>query len=296
MRTVKTLNSCLAGLIACVSLSGCASLHDCKYEATQKFRTQKAWVNYKLMCPGSYSGAYAHGWKAGYYDVLTGNDGCPPMFAPERYSAPGKILNDCDQPRNDWYTGFQCGAACAQNMPDTHYMKPWNPAVTAIPVSHSRLAVPPAPSADPDAAPSDAALPVPAPVPGEEFLPEIRDPQNPLTAPNGGDTSDEDQSPPAKPRDADAYEKDPPKPVREIPVSRATVDLDSDSVVVTYTANTHTTRTYIVNTDTVNTDDSRTGSTVGTDSLHNQATNESKQYFERSAPWIRPSFSPPPAR
>jgi len=143
--TANVLRSHIVVLAASFILAGCASLHDCKYETTQRIRTGRAWLHYKIGWPGRYSSAFSQGWKAGYYDVLSGNDGAPPFFAPERYYEPCKILNDCDKPRNDWYAGFQCGAACAQSVPDTHYMKPWNPSVTSLPADHSQLTVPEVP-------------------------------------------------------------------------------------------------------------------------------------------------------
>jgi len=105
---------------------GCATVSDLKYELTQKVRTQKAWEHYDTgtVCCSS---AYRKGWKAGYYDVLTGNCGTPPLFPPEHLSSPLNITWHCDDPRHDWYVGFQDGAACAQQQPDTHYLKPWLP-------------------------------------------------------------------------------------------------------------------------------------------------------------------------
>jgi len=96
-------------------------------------------MSYYANCPDWHSIAYKKGWKAGYYDVLNGGCGCPPVFAPECYAWPIHILKDCDQPRNDWYTGFQDGAACAKLMPDTHYLKPWMPPATGFSVSQVSL-------------------------------------------------------------------------------------------------------------------------------------------------------------
>jgi len=117
---------------------GCATISDCTYEAKQKVRTQKAWMHYDGCEDACYSLPYRHGWKAGYYDVVTGGDGCPPMFAPERYSSPFKILHHCDEPRHDWYIGFQEGAMCAKQAPDTHYLKAWMPPPPMCPVSSQR--------------------------------------------------------------------------------------------------------------------------------------------------------------
>lgn len=120
-------------LTALTSLgSGCATFSDLKYETTQKIRTQKAWEQYDTgtVCCSS---AYRKGWKAGYYDVLTGRDGCPPLFPPSHISGPLNIAWHCDEPRNEWYTGFQDGAACARRQPDTHYLRPWMPPCETCP-------------------------------------------------------------------------------------------------------------------------------------------------------------------
>ncbi|MCA9048264.1 MAG: hypothetical protein KDA89_06020 [Planctomycetaceae bacterium] len=113
-------------MVVILAFSGCTTFSDLSYETTQKLRAQKAWEQYDT---GSccYTIPYRHGWKAGYYDVLTGGSGCPPLFAPEKYSSPWKIIYHCDEPRHEWYVGYQDGAAAAKQEPDTHYLKPWLP-------------------------------------------------------------------------------------------------------------------------------------------------------------------------
>lgn len=116
-----------ASLTFLVSLTGCASINDGHYERTQKFRTMKAWYHYSWNCEESFSSDYKNGWKAGYYDVLTGNCGKAPLIAPKKYWCPSQITKNCDLKRYEWYIGFHDGANCARTTPDTHYLKPWIP-------------------------------------------------------------------------------------------------------------------------------------------------------------------------
>lgn len=148
--------ACLAAL----SLMGCATLQDFNYECTQKWRTECAWLEYWWCRPAWTGSDYKKGWQAGYLDVITGGDGCPPLVAPHEYWRPSQILEDCDQGRHDWYVGFQDGAMMAKQLPDTHYVKLWNPP----PVGYAVVA------------PVDPAVPVVSPprvAPGSQSGPEL---------------------------------------------------------------------------------------------------------------------------
>ena len=114
-------------LTVLMSVTGCASLSDGHYERTQKFRTMKAWYHYSWSSEDKFSCHYRDGWKAGYYDVLTGNCGKAPLVPPQKYWCPSQITNHCDLNRYEWYIGFHDGANCARMTPDTHYIKTWMP-------------------------------------------------------------------------------------------------------------------------------------------------------------------------
>jgi len=115
---------------------GCAGLMDSHYEHSQQFRTEMAYLKFRWTCEQSCSSDYKSGWKAGYFDVVTGGDGNPPMFAPHDYWKPSQILNHGDQKRHEWYLGFQDGAMIASLQPDTHYLKVWAPAGACPPVGN----------------------------------------------------------------------------------------------------------------------------------------------------------------
>ena len=112
-------------ILTTVSITGCTSLCDAKYEMTQKIRTCKAWYEYDTEC--LVTGDYKHGWKAGYYDVITGGTGCPPVVAPSKYWTPPVFSQYDPSRRDDWYRGFQDGAACAKCEPELHYLQTFMP-------------------------------------------------------------------------------------------------------------------------------------------------------------------------
>jgi hypothetical protein len=118
-------------------LSGCTSLSDAKYELGQKIRTQQAWYSFDGSHNQSFTLDYSTGWKAGYYDVATGGEGCPPVIAPRRYWKPPVFCEYDPSRRDEWYCGFQDGAACARSQPDHHFLKTFLPPPTCCPVQNA---------------------------------------------------------------------------------------------------------------------------------------------------------------
>jgi hypothetical protein len=110
-----------------LSLSGCTAFSDCKYEVEQKIRTHQAWGEFDDCKGRCFTYDYSSGWKAGFYDVATGGTGCPPVFAPKRYWKPPVFCEYDPCQRDEWYTGFQDGAAYAKCQPDHHYLHPFLP-------------------------------------------------------------------------------------------------------------------------------------------------------------------------
>lgn len=111
------------GLLALMTLGGCASIDDCCYEKTQ---TARAITEY-LKCGNPECSCYPHdykcGWIDGFYEVATGGESCPPAVAPARYYKPEQILEHCDKKRHAYYSGWQDGASRASQFPDTHYLR-----------------------------------------------------------------------------------------------------------------------------------------------------------------------------
>lgn len=98
-------------------------MNDSCYEKTQSMRA----VTQYMKCGNPECSAFPHdykcGWIDGFYEVATGGNCCPPSFAPERYYRPSTILKDCDNRRHAYYSGWQDGAAHAEQFPDTHYLR-----------------------------------------------------------------------------------------------------------------------------------------------------------------------------
>jgi len=105
--------------------SGCASMNDYHYEKSQQMRARLQY--HQCGNPGCsrYPKDYKKGWVDGFYEVSTGGSDCPPAVAPACYWHPDQILEDCDNRRLAYYSGWQDGAARASQFPDTHYLKIW---------------------------------------------------------------------------------------------------------------------------------------------------------------------------
>jgi hypothetical protein len=142
-------------VLAFLPLAGCATMQDVHYEATQKLRTECAFLHFCWCSDEWIDSDYGKGWKAGYLDVLTGGDGQPPLVAPRCYWAPSQVLKHGDQKRHDWYVGFQDGAMMASVEPDTHYVKIWNPTPTVQPAGYYEA--PASPTSEPRPAPPSEA-------------------------------------------------------------------------------------------------------------------------------------------
>ena len=235
LRLRRLLPLAIVAPLAGFSLAGCASLNDLCYETKQKKRACDAWQCYAAEnCSTKFSKDYKLGYKAGYYDVLTGGSGCPPVIAPKCYWDPGNVLKYCDERRNEWYRGWQDGAAHAKGQPDTHYLKTFLPPCCppqAARVYGSTLDVPPAGDFIPPATPAGTVEDL-APPAGETPLPDLKDDANetddaePVTAPEpdedeAKDRVDELMKEAEKLRRKDAAPADPkadaPKPYFEAP-------------------------------------------------------------------------------
>ena len=201
-----------------LTLSGCTAISDCKYEMGQKIRTGRAWHEFDGCNEQCFTGDYREGWKQGYYDVLTGGDGRPPVVAPKKYWKPPVFAEHDPTRQNDWCTGYQDGASCAKTQPDFHYV-PTFMAPTLHPAYYSHDAVEMISTTESPAAPEVI-----------EPMPEGGDTsENPSVEPSPGSDPGSNPAPtpeaaPPAPKGED-YEKDPePKPTtrNESPESSTT--------------------------------------------------------------------------
>lgn len=96
-----------------LSLCGCASMQDYQYCLAQKHRADAAWkVNYGRTGHGC-SRDYKDGWKQGYFDLSTGQCEEPPPVPPHKYWDAKYQSLDGRAAIEDWYSGWQDGAAAA---------------------------------------------------------------------------------------------------------------------------------------------------------------------------------------
>lgn len=186
-----------------LTLSGCTALSDCKYELGQKIRTGQAWHEFDGCNKQCFTGDYRDGWKRGYYDVLTGGDGRPPVVPPKKYWKPPVFTEHDPSRQNEWYTGYQDGAACAKSQPDFHFVPTFMaPGMHHVSYGHETVEI---------LSSGEAAL-----VPQlEQALPETMGSGAVETAPGADAATNQNAEPvknpeaaPPAPRPAD-YEKDP---------------------------------------------------------------------------------------
>lgn len=208
MRNTAVLLGQWSALALCLSLCGCTAICDCKYECDQKIRTCQAWHDFDGCNEECFTGDYRKGWKAGYYEVLTGGSGCPPLLAPRQYWRPPVFFEHDPCRRDDWYCGYQDGVACAKCEADHHYLQVWNPCVPACcqtqTVSHSMI-----PSEVSPKATSEGTIFEPGMnVPGEPSHSAPADEQPP-TAERQIDPAPSAGTPPSLIPDDSNYEKDP---------------------------------------------------------------------------------------
>ena len=125
----RTGQCCLIAISTLISTMGCASVQDCRYEIRQQMRATWAWVEFDSadgICGfSSFSAAYRDGWKAGYYSVLTGGDGRPPVTPPRKHwDSPAFFATDSWTPQ-EWFKGFRDGGCAAGREPNHHFVSPW---------------------------------------------------------------------------------------------------------------------------------------------------------------------------
>ena len=192
-----------------LSLSGCTALSDCKYETGQKIRTSQAWHEFDGCNEQCFTCDYRDGWKKGYYDVLTGGDGRPPVVPPKKYWKPPVFTEHDPSRQNDWFIGYQDGAACAKTQPDYHYVPTFmapnmyhgSEGHEIVEVISSESEIPAEPTAPPTMGEVPASEVEPAPMSNAAENPPANPAENPAATP--------DSAPDAPKPNAEEYEKDP---------------------------------------------------------------------------------------
>ncbi len=142
---------------------GCAGLRDHEYRLTNRCRAHLAWIAADGEIEGSRD--YRKGWKAGYFDVLTGGAGQPPAAPPNRYWDAKYQTPEGMQAIEDWYLGYQHGAIAGEQspfwnelpistatmgapLPELHQVVSWEETVLPAPAPATPLEPVPAPERD----------------------------------------------------------------------------------------------------------------------------------------------------
>ncbi len=100
----------LGSVAALVSSAGCAAMNEFCDELVVHAMVRQAQQQYSVPCNLGPAEAchYKAGWRAGYYSVATGGDGCPPLVPPQKY---WKLTHPSRACQVDvWYRGFAAGA------------------------------------------------------------------------------------------------------------------------------------------------------------------------------------------
>jgi len=207
-----------------LTLTGCTTLNDCKYELGQKIRTKQAWHEFDGCHTECFTVDYKNGWKAGYYDVATGGSGCPPVVAPKEYWKPPVFCEYDPSRRDDWYCGFLDGAACGKCEPNHHYLQTYLPPAVCCPVQ--TVCCPEVMVEEPEMFPmehihGDAAL---ESTNGEAPVPVESAPMPAREQPSATPSSDQKSS-------AEEYEKDPAAPNPETAPAEQTEPSDATSLL-----------------------------------------------------------------
>lgn len=111
----RTMMQVAVAVLTCAT--GCAGWKDYTQHLVHKHQAHKAWQStlasaYSGPCPWDYK----EGWKAGYYDVARGENGCVPAVPPQKYW-------DCKYQRPEgqlcvctWFEGYRDGVEAARAM------------------------------------------------------------------------------------------------------------------------------------------------------------------------------------
>lgn len=124
-------------IVVLIGACGCSAVRNEHYAIKQTLRAHQAWRSFDTgVVVSIHSIDYASGWKSGFYSVLTGGDGRPPVLPPRRYWDPPFLCHPDPQGLREWRAGFQCGAATALKEPSQHFVRS-----LAVPCQHHQTTV-----------------------------------------------------------------------------------------------------------------------------------------------------------
>ncbi len=155
-----------------LGLTGCAEIQEMKINVRNRYLAKEAWESLRETndCM-NFESDFGRGFRAGYYDVANGGNGCPPPLPPQRYWSVRYMSLKGRERTEAWFAGYRYGAMVAQqdgigtflelptSIPDESTRKefplpPDEPEEAAVPAEA-------APANEGSAEPSDADLPAP---------------------------------------------------------------------------------------------------------------------------------------
>jgi hypothetical protein len=101
--------------VASVGLTGCAEIQELKINTRNRYLAKEAWESLRETSECmNFEADFGRGFRAGYYDVANGGNGCPPPLPPERYWSVRYMSIEGRERTEAWFAGFRYGAMVAQ--------------------------------------------------------------------------------------------------------------------------------------------------------------------------------------
>jgi hypothetical protein len=204
-----------AALVSVVLVGGCAPLtgvqnefdysHDMYQLTTQlenSLRAYQAWERRETQfCDEPHLWDFAAGFRQGYYDVASGEDGCPPPLPPRTYWASCFETVKGQRRIEAWFAGHRSGADAAME----EAAGVFRPILASAEIRHQRAlpcaepvsASEPAPEPAPVPAPESAAGKIPESVPAGPAEPDAQQGSGPSLETPPPNPADESPLPPS---------------------------------------------------------------------------------------------------
>jgi hypothetical protein len=98
-----------------LGLTGCAEIQEMKINVRNRYLSKEAWESLRETndCM-NFESDFGRGFRAGYYDVANGGNGCPPPLPPQRYWSVRYMSLKGRERTEAWFAGYRYGAMVAQ--------------------------------------------------------------------------------------------------------------------------------------------------------------------------------------
>jgi hypothetical protein len=133
--------------LACLGLTGCAEIQEVKINIRNRYLAKEAWQSLQETAGCmNHESDFGRGFRAGYYDVALGGNGCPPPLPPQRYWSVRYMSITGREKTEAWFAGFRYGAMVAQQDGIGTFLE----LPTSIPEESTRRSLPMPPDLDKD--------------------------------------------------------------------------------------------------------------------------------------------------